>query len=140
MNRKYTLLTWGATILGIALMIISKTGIISSNQINGIFIGVGAALAVLGAGNLVGKYFAKAVETPEIKKISLREENDERNIRIREKAGWNTCRIMTYILCFFGLSSALMNLELYITISIVLLILMQGIITAGSLVYYEKRM
>ncbi|WFN33861.1 hypothetical protein L1S32_08395 [Methanogenium sp. S4BF] len=140
MNTKSLPLMWGMMILGIALMVFSQTGITDSNQINGICIGFGAALAVLGIGNLAGKYVARAVETPDIQKASLREENDERNIRVRERAGWNTARITNYVLCFLALASALMNLELYITLSFVFLIIMEFSLTAGSLVYYEKRM
>lgn len=140
MNKKYTLLAWGVTILGIALVIISRTGITESDQLNGICIGIGAALSVLGIGNLAGKYVTNGVETPEILKASLREENDERNIRVRERAGWNASRITTYLLCFLALASALINLELYITISLVLLIILEFSLTAGSLIYYEKTM
>lgn len=140
MNTKYLSLLWGMTISGIALLVFSRTGITDSNPINGACMGVGAALAVLGIGNLAGKYGARAVETPEIQKASLREEHDERNIRVRERAGWNTARITNYVLCFLALASALMNLELYITLSFVFLIIMEFSLTAGSLVYYEKRM
>lgn len=140
MNTKYLSFLWGMTISGIALLVFSRTGITDSNQINGACMGVGAALTVLGIGNLAGKYGARAVETPEIQKASLREENDERNIRVRERAGWNAARITNYVLCFLALASALMNLELYITLSFVFLIIMEFSLTAGSLVYYEKRM
>ena len=140
MIKDYTPAAWGATILGIVLMFISKSSVFDSSQINGLCIGIGAALAVLGVGHLAGKYVTKAVATPEIEKISLREENDERNIRIRERAGWNASRIMIYLLCFIALASALMNLELYITILLASLIIIQSSLVAGSLIYYEKRM
>ena len=133
-------MAWVATILGAALMFLSKSSITESSQINGFCIGAGAALAVLGVGHLAGKYVTKAVVTPEIEKITLREENDERNICIRERAGWNASRIMVYLLCFLALASALMNLELYITILLASLVIIQSSLVAGSLVYYEKRM
>lgn len=140
MNSKYTPFVWIAAILGIALMIISRIGITDSTQINNIFIGVGAALAILGVGNLAGKYVTRAVETPDIQNASLREENDERNIRVREKAGSNTAYITYFVLCFLVLASAIMNLELYITLLFVFLIIVQFSLMAGSLAYYEKRM
>ncbi|MBP2134240.1 drug/metabolite transporter (DMT)-like permease [Methanomicrobium sp. W14] len=137
----YAILAWtAATVTGVALMVLSKAGIAESSQSGGVLIGVGAALAVLGIGNLVGKYVTKAVETPETIKVSQREENDERNVRIREKAGWNASHITLYVLSFLAVASALMDLDLYITISLALLILMDFLLIVGSIVYYEKRM
>jgi hypothetical protein len=139
MIKDYTLVAWVATILGAALVILSKSSITENSQISGFCIGAGAALAALGIGHLAGRYAIKAVVTPEIQEASLREEKDERNIRIRERAGWNASRITIYILCFLALASALMNLELYVTILIVSLIIIESSLVAGSLVYYEKR-
>lgn len=139
MIKNYTPVAWGTIIIGVALMIISKSSILDNSQIDNICIGIGAALAVMGIAHLAGKY-AINILTPEIREASLREENDERSIRVREKAGWNASRIMLSIFCYLGIASALMNLELYITMLFVTLILLECSLVAGSLVYYEKRM
>lgn len=139
-EKKIPLAASAAAFLGIVLLAISRTVLSDGGLAGGLCIGVGAALAVLGIGNLVGFYVGKAVETPDIRKISLREENDERNIRIRERAGWSTSRVMVYILCFLALASAFMGAELYLTCLFAVLIVTEGLLTAGYLAYYDKRM
>lgn len=144
MIKDYTPVAVIAAILGFILVIISKISIFESIQINSICMGVGAALAVLGIAHPVGKYYAKIVTkmvfSPELRESSLREENDERNIRVREKAGWNTTRITFNILLFLTVASAFMNLGPDVTILFASLIVIESSLVTGSLIYYEKRM
>ncbi len=140
MVTKKVLLAAAAASLGTVLLIISRTLPTGDGITGGLCLGIGAALAVLGIGNLVGYSVGRSVETPEIRKVSLREENDERNIRVREKAGWNAGRVMLYILCFVALASAFTGAELYITGLFAALVMTEGLLTAGFLAYYDKRM
>ena len=140
MIKNYTPVALIVAILGVVLVIISKYATIDSNQITGICFGVGIALALLGFGHLAGKYVVRALMTAKIQEDSLREEHDERNIRVREKAGWNASRITIYILLFLTVTSAFMNLEFNVTILFILLILIESSLVTGSLIYYEKRM
>ncbi|MEA5086829.1 MAG: hypothetical protein VB007_06365 [Methanocorpusculum sp.] len=96
---------------GIVLILLAVFVFTGSTPLNGACYGIGAALLVLSAGNLVGASVKKAVETPETLKIQEIEEHDERNIRIRERAGWNTVRIFTPVLCACTLVSALAGAE-----------------------------
>jgi len=114
--------------------------IFESIQISGICIGVGAALTFLGVGHLAGNYLVKAVMPPRIHEASLREENYERNIRVREKDGWNASRITIYILLLLTVASACMNIGLFVTILLVSVIIIESSLVTGSLIYYEKRM
>jgi hypothetical protein len=139
MVTKKILLAAAAAALGM-LLVISRT-ISTGDGITGdLYFGIGATLMVLGIGNLIAFYVEKAVETPEIRKMSLREEKDERNIRVREKAGWNAGRIMLYILCFVALASAFTGAELYITGLFAALVMTESLLTVGFLAYYDKRM
>jgi len=139
-EKKIPLAAGTAAALGIAFLIISRTVLSGGGIAGSLCVGIGAALTVLGIGNLVGFYAGKAVETPEIRKISLREENDERNIRVRERAGWSASRVMVYILCFITLASAFMGAEFYLTCLFAVLVVTEGLLTAGYLAYYNKRM
>ena len=72
-------------------------------------------------------------------KVKRVEENDERNIRIRERAGFRTSQIILGALCICALTSAFANFELYVTLIFVGLILLHGILLVGFSIYYEKR-
>ena len=72
-------------------------------------------------------------------KVKRVEENDERNIRIRERTGWRTSQVILGVLCVCALTSAFANFELYVTLIFVGLILLQGILSVGFQMYYGKR-
>ena len=72
-------------------------------------------------------------------KVKRVEENDERNIRIRERAGFRTSQVTLGVLCVCALTSAFANFELYVTLIFVGLILLQGILSVGFQMYYGKR-
>lgn len=126
-------------ILGAILLILSRSVFVDEKSISGFCLGLGAAFLVLGIGNLIGKFVTAKVETPEVARIKSIEENDERNIRVKEKAGWMTARVMNIVLCVLALVSAFTNQELYITIILAALVVFFGALLIGLNIYYEKR-
>ena len=101
--------------------------------------GFGIALMILGFSNLVSQFVVSKTETEETMKVKRIEENDERNIRIRERAGFRTSQIILGALCICALTSAFANFELYVTLIFAGLILLHGILLVGFSIYYEKR-
>ena len=101
--------------------------------------GFGIALMILGFSNLLSQLIVSKTETEETVKVKRVEENDERNIRIRERAGFRTSQIILGALCICALTSAFANFELYVTLIFVGLILLHGILLVGFSIYYEKR-
>ncbi len=126
-------------VIGVVLILLAVFVFTGSTSLNGACFGIGAALLALSGGNLIGKSVITRVETPENTRMQSIELHDERNIRIRERAGWNTMRIFTPVLCFLTLASAFIGVELYITLVLCGLILLQAALVIGSQVYYEKR-
>ena len=101
--------------------------------------GFGIALMILGFSNLLSQLIVSKTETEETVKVKRVEENDERNIRIRERAGWRTSQVILGVLCICALTSAFANFELYVTLIFAGLILLHGILLVGFSIYYEKR-
>ena len=101
--------------------------------------GFGIALMILGFSNLFSQLIVSKTETEETVKVKRVEENDERNIRIRERAGFRTSQVTLGVLCVCALTSAFANFELYVTLIFVGLILLQGILSVGFQMYYGKR-
>ena len=101
--------------------------------------GFGIALMILGFSNLLSQLIVSKTETEETVKVKRVEENDERNIRIRERAGFRTSQIILGALCICALTSAFANFELYVTLIFAGLILLQGILSVGFQMYYGKR-
>ena len=101
--------------------------------------GFGIALMILGFSNLVSQFVVSKTETEETVKVKRVEENDERNIRIRERTGWRTSQVILGVLCVCALTSAFANFELYVTLIFAGLILLHGILLVGLSIYYEKR-
>ncbi|MDO5845729.1 MAG: hypothetical protein Q4Q04_02275 [Methanocorpusculum sp.] len=135
------ILPWaGVMAAGVILLILAVTVFTDKNSLNGICFGLGAACFVLGLGNCVGKLVVKRAETPAVLRAKEIEEEDERNIRVRERAGWNTARVMNIILCLLALASALSNQEIYVTIILAALVVVQAGLTVGFQVYYDKRL
>ncbi|MDO5844222.1 MAG: hypothetical protein Q4Q53_03635 [Methanocorpusculum sp.] len=140
MKKSDIIISLAGIILGAILLILSRSVFADEKAISGFCLGFGAAIFVLGFGNLIGKLVTAKVETPEIARIKNIEENDERNIRVKEKAGWATARIMNIVLCVLALASALTNQELYITLILAVLVVVYGVLILGFNIYYEKRL
>lgn len=138
--KKEILISVAGLAAGIVLILLAVFVFTGSTTLNGACYGIGAALIALSGGNLIGKSVIKSVETPEIRKMKEIEVNDERNIRLRERAGWNTVRIFTPVLCFLTLASALIGVELYVTLTACGLVVFLAALSIGSQVYYDKRL
>ena len=90
-----------AAIIGLACLLAGLFVVTdpASKSISGLLTGLGAAAFPLGLGNLIWHIAvpqAKRTEQQHKKNIEI---NDERNTRIREKAGASSNRIVFYMLC-----------------------------------------
>ena len=136
--KKFTRICLAGFFAGAACLILS--GILPLAEFPAqLLFGFGIALMILGFSNLVSQFVVSKTETEETMKVKRVEENDERNIRIRERAGFRTSQIILGALCICALTSAFANFELYVTLIFVGLILLHGILLVGLSIYYEKR-
>ena len=136
--KKFTRICLAGFFAGAACLLLS--GILPLAEFPAqLLFGFGIALMILGFSNLVSQLIVSKTETEETVKVKRVEENDERNIRIRERAGFRTSQIILGALCICALTSAFANFELYVTLLFVGLILLHGILLVGFSIYYEKR-
>ena len=136
--KKITVLCLAGFFAGAACLLLS--GILPLAEFPAqLLFGFGIALMILGFSNLLSQLIVSKTETEETVKVKRVEENDERNIRIRERAGFRTSQIILGALCICALTSAFANFELYVTLIFVGLILLQGILSVGFQMYYGKR-
>lgn len=112
----------------------------SQKTFSGYCIGVGAALTVLGAGWLADSFFVSVRETEEIQKIKKIEMNDERNVRIRERAGATVARIMNYVLTAFVVILGLTGAQPHVIVMAACLLVIEFILTVCYSNYYSRRM
>ncbi|HJJ69592.1 MAG TPA: hypothetical protein O0Y02_03060 [Methanocorpusculum sp.] len=136
--KKFTRICLAGFFAGAACLLLS--GILPLAEFPAqLLFGFGIALMILGFSNLLSQLIVSKTETEETVKVKRVEENDERNIRIRERAGFRTSQIILGALCICALTSAFANFELYVTLIFVGLILLHGILLVGFSIYYEKR-
>lgn len=136
--KKFTRICLAGFFAGAACLLLS--GILPLAEFPAqLLFGFGIALMILGFSNLVSQFVVSKTETEETVKVKRVEENDERNIRIRERAGWRTSQVILGVLCICALTSAFANFELYVTLIFAGLILLHGILLVGFSIYYEKR-
>ncbi|MGE5495871.1 MAG: hypothetical protein ACM3S4_11280 [Burkholderiales bacterium] len=88
-------------VLGLACVLLGIFVFTGEEQksISGLCIGAGAAAGALGLGNLVLLIAVPEAVREERLRMQQIEVNDERNIRIREKAGAMANRVVFYALC-----------------------------------------
>ena len=136
--KKFTRICLAGFFAGTACLLLS--GILPLAEFPAqLLFGFGFALIILGFSNLLSQFVVSKTETEETMKVKRVEENDERNIRIRERAGFRTSQVTLGVLCVCALTSAFANFELYVTLIFVGLILLHGILLVGFSIYYEKR-
>ena len=136
--KKFTRICLAGFFAGVVCLLLS--GILPLAEFPAqLLFGFGIALMILGFSNLLSQLIVSKTETEETVKVKRVEENDERNIRIRERAGFRTSQIILGALCICALTSAFANFELYVTLIFAGLILLQGILLVGFSIYYEKR-
>lgn len=125
----------GIVCLLIGLFVITDPAL---KLLSGLLTGLGSAVAATGLGNLIWQIAVPRAKREEQQRIKDIEVNDERNIRIREKAGEASNRIVLYILCaaelVFGLFGDIR--AVLIIAGILVLQLMLGVALPA---YYSKR-
>lgn len=106
----------------------------------GYCVGVGAALTALGAGWLADSFLISVQETAALRRIKKIEVNDERNVRIREKAGAMTAKVMNYVLMVFLVIISLTGAPAHVVVMAACLIGAEFVLVLYFSNYYEKRM
>jgi uncharacterized membrane protein len=102
------------------------------------------SLAIAAGIFLFGKSTANLMKdyvlfTPKLKEQQKIEENDERNMQIREKAAWKSSSIMQYVLLIVGFALTFAD-DLPVGIIVLCLSMLQSFLLAGFTSYYQKRM
>ena len=130
------------SIFGAVLMLIGKFIFTSENNRMpaGLCYGFGAAMLVLGIGYLIKYIIVSNVEDEKIKKLKEIEIKDERNVRIKEKAGYMTTKIMNYVLYMFVLILGFMKVDNYILIMAAGLIVIEISLVIYFSNYFSKKM
>ena len=109
-------------------------------MISSLCIGFGSAMSAIGIGNLIRSFMVSKLEDEKMKRSKAIEMNDERNIRIKEKAGYMVSRIMNYMICVLVLALGFMNVDKMIIIMVALLLLVELILVIIFFNYYSKKM
>ena len=112
----------------------------SLKMISGLCIGAGSAAVGLGLGGLIRTFLISASEDEEILRAKEIEMKDERNTRIREKAGYMTARIMNYALLAFVLILGFIGADKVILLSACALIVLEAVLVIVFSNYYAKKM
>lgn len=135
---------WFTALIFVGAVLLAAGGFIftaeGQKKLSGYCIGIGAAMAALGAGWLADSFLISAREDEEIRRIKEIEVNDERNVRIREKAGAMTARIMNYLLTVFIVVLGLTGADLYIILAAVGLLAAEFLLLVYFSSYYSGRM
>ena len=111
-----------------------------NKTVSGWCIGVGAAAFALGIGKFLDILILSKAQTEEIVRKKNIAVNDERNIRIREKVGWQISRVVNYVLCALVLVMGLMRMPVAAILMMVGVILLEFILAVVLSNYYAKRM
>ena len=130
------------SIAGVVLLFIGGLVLTAEkyNMISSLCIGFGSAMTAIGIGNLIRSFMVSKMEDENTKRFMAIEMNDERNIRIKEKAGYMVSRIMNYMICVLVLALGFMNVDRMIIIMVALLLLTEVILVIIFFNYYSKRM
>ncbi len=107
-------------------------------SLGGVCIGLGVVLITLPASQLYVQHAEK--KHPDIFRKKNIEVNDERNTVIRDKAGAKVNNIFIWLLFAAILVFILLDVELYITLVLAGLIVINGLINAFYFNYYNKRL
>ena len=95
--KKFTRICLAGFFAGVVCLLLS--GILPLAEFPAqLLFGFGIALMILGFSNLVSQFVVSKTETEETVKVKRVEENDERNIRIRERAGFRTSQVILGVL------------------------------------------
>jgi len=130
------------SIIGLALLLTGSVILTSEEvkMVSGLCIGIGAVMLALGIGELIRSFMLSALEDEKFKKIKAVEVNDERNIRIKEKAGHMTAKFMNYALSLFIIALGFMGADKLIIILAAALIVIELILFIFFSNYYSRKM
>lgn len=103
-------------------------------------IGLGAAFAAIGLVNLLCSFLVSAAEDDQLKRRVQVERADERNIRIREKTGYMTGKIMNYALILLVFILGFLRVDRTVIILAASLLLLEGALVIGFSNYYSRRL
>ncbi|MCE1253593.1 MAG: hypothetical protein LWX83_08610 [Anaerolineae bacterium] len=139
MNNKKVLFLIEA-VLGFVLLFIGFFVVNSEalKMLSGLCIGLGAALAALGTGQLLQALLIPAFEMERLKKQKEIEVNDERNIRIKEKTGYRVAKIMNYVLSLYILVLGFMGAGLPMILLAVSLLVIEFVLVIYFSNYYAR--
>lgn len=140
---------WVYVLLALAGLVITCIGgfVLRSEALrglSGLMVGAGSVLLVLGLGNTVYMLWmnkssnqAMYAERLRQKKIDVQ---DERSIRLKEKAGWKTNITMFYILMAVTLAFSLIGVEPIVVTVLAGVFILQIVLGILLFNYYGKRM
>lgn len=140
MDRKLSYLS--TAVVGLVLLFLGGFVFTSKElkMVSSLCIGLGSAILVFGIGNLLGSFMVSAVEDKRIKQLIEIEVNDERNVRIREKAGYMTSKIMNYVILVLVMALGFMNVNKMVLIMVASLLLIELALVIFFSNYFSKRM
>ncbi|NLJ31020.1 MAG: hypothetical protein GX424_05385 [Clostridiales bacterium] len=103
-------------------------------------IGLGAALFCIGIGRFTGGLIQSKTETGKIARVKNIEENDERNIRIREKVGAKINQVVLYALSVIVLAFGFMKINITAILMVASVFVLELVLAIALSSYYSKRM
>lgn len=109
----------------------------SLKMVSGLCIGFGAAILALSIGSLLQSILISATEDEEMKRIEV---NDERNVRIREKAGYMVSKVMNYMILAVILALGFMRADIFTILIVTSLLLVEGVLVVSFSIYYSKKL
>jgi hypothetical protein len=129
-----------SVLLALAGLVILLAGIFvfttpETKLTSGLCFGVGACALSLGSGWFISSFLIQADKEEAILKQKTIEENDERNIRIRERAGYMVARAMNYVLSIFILVLAFIGADRMIIYMVAGIIFLEFVLV----VYFSNR-
>lgn len=129
-------LVLGLASIYVAIFVIKDT----HKSIAGAMLGIGAAASALSLGGLAQNIFIPKSVLQQQKQQKEIEVNDERNIRIREKAGLVISRIMFYMIIAVLWVFVFMDVDMWIILLMTGMLVMYIVMLIVLTNYYSKRM
>ncbi|WKV08571.1 DUF2178 domain-containing protein [Thermoanaerobacterium thermosaccharolyticum] len=135
-SLNYCMLALIGMILFLIGVILMKNN--AEKYIYGLFMGLGLGIFIIFGRKAEG--WAVEKKYPDIKRHIEIEINDERNTIIRDKAGSKTNQIMNYLLLILTIIFNFMDVSLYVVLSMVALIITQGVLFIIFSNQYEQKL
>lgn len=127
----------GAVVIYIGAFVLDSDSV---KMISGLCLGLGAVLLGFGINGVYRSFIYSKVEDGKIRRRKNIEVNDERNVRIRDKAGAKSNHIMVYVITVFVLMLGFMNAPKLIIILAASLLVIQMVLAIFLSNYYAKKM